>query len=139
MFKQRKKETLVALEACMEKRSYKAGEKIFTRGDAGHELFFIRRGSVRIMLPLSENQEHHLATFGRGNVFGEMSFIDRDQRSANAFACSGTDLYVLPRERFDALAEVHPKLAINLFEALARGLAVRMRYTNGELRLLEET
>ena len=65
--------------------------------------------------------------------------MDRAGRSANAFALTDTDLFVLSRERFDAFAEDHRKLAADLFEGLARALAVRLRYTNAELRVLEET
>jgi sulfate permease, SulP family len=137
LFQGRKEETLAALEACMEKRSFKAGETIFTRGDAGGDLFLIRRGAVRIMLPLSDRQGHHLATFGRGDFFGEMAFLDRAPRSANAVASSDTELFLLSRRRFDAFAEEHKMLAMNLFEGLARMLAIRLRYTNAELRLLQ--
>jgi sulfate permease, SulP family len=137
LFKGRKEETLAALEACMDKRSYKAGEPIFKRGDTGDELILIRRGSVRITLPLDETQSHHLATFGRGDFIGEMSFLDHAPRSADAIAFTDTDLYILSRERFDAMASGHKKLAINLFDTLARMLAIRLRYTNAELRLLQ--
>jgi sulfate permease, SulP family len=137
LFKGRKQETLAALEACMDKRAFKAGESIFRRGDEGDELLLIRRGSVRIMLPLDDKQSHHLATFGRGDFIGEMAFLDRAPRSAHAVAFTDTDLYALSRQRFDALADEHKRLAINLFDALARMLAIRLRYTNSELRLLQ--
>lgn len=137
LFRSRKAETLAALEACMDKRSYKAGEKIFARGDEGDELLLIRRGSVRVMLPLSEKQSHHLATFGRGDFIGEMSFLDGAARSADAIAFVDTDLYALSRKRFDAVASEHKRLAINLFEGIARMLALRLRFTNSELRLLQ--
>lgn len=139
LFKGRKEQTLAELEACMEKRSHKAGERICARGDAGHEIFLIRRGAVRIVLPLKDKQGHHLATFGRGDFFGEMSFLDRDLRSADAIAFTDADLFVLTRERFDAFAEDHKKLAIQMIEGLARKLAIRLRYANAELRYLEES
>ena len=139
LFKGRKEETLTALEACMEKCSYKAGERICARGDAGHEIFLIRRGAVRIVLPLKDKQGHHLATFGRGDFFGEMSFLDRDLRSADAYAFTDTELFLLTRERFDAFAEDHKKAAIQMLEGLARKLAIRLRYANAELRYLEES
>ncbi len=139
LFKGRKQETLAALEACMEKRAFKAGETIFRLGDEGDELLLIRRGSVRILLPLDDRQSHHLATFGRGDFIGEMAFLDRAPRSADAIAFTDVDLYALSRERFDALATEHKRLAINLFDALARMLAIRLRYTNSELRLLQLT
>ena len=139
IFTGRKEETLAALETCLETRSYKAGEKIFARKDAGDELFLIRRGAVRIVLPVHFGKEsHHLATFGRGDFFGEMSFLDREPRSADAIAFTDTDLFVLSRERFDALALDHKKLAIQLLDGLARALAHRLRHTNRELRALQE-
>jgi len=137
LFRNRKPATLAELEDCMDKRSYRAGEKIFGRGDEGDELLLIRRGSVRVMLPLSEKQSHHLATFGRGDFIGEMSFLDGAARSADAIAFTDTDLYVLSRKRFDEVASGHKRLAINLFEGIARMLALRLRFTNSELRLLQ--
>ncbi len=139
LFAGRKEDTLAALDACMEKRSYKAGEKICSRGEVGHEIYFIRRGTVRIMLPISDKQGHHLATFGRGDFFGEVSFLDRDPRSADAVAFTDADLFMLPRARFDVLSEQHKMLALQVIEGLARKLAVRLRYANAELRALEES
>ena len=137
LFKGRKAETLAALEQCMEKRSCKAGDKIFKHGDTGDELFLIRKGAVRIMLPISEKQNHHLGTFGRDSFFGEMAFLDGRARSADAVAFSDTELYVLSRKIFDSLAEEHKKLALGLMEGLASVLASRLRYTDAELRVLE--
>jgi SulP family sulfate permease len=137
LIKGRKAETLAALEQRMEKRSCKAGEKIFRRGDAGDELFLIRKGAVRIMLPISEKLSHHLGTFGRGSFFGEMSFLDGGVRSADAVAFSDTELYVISRKNFDLLAEQHKKLAVAFMAGLASVLSSRLRYTNAELRVLE--
>ena len=136
VFLGRKETTLAALESCMDKRSYKAGEKIFARGDAGDEMFLIRRGAVRIVLPISDTQGHHLATFGRSDFFGEMAFLDPAPRSADALAFTDTDLFVLSRKRFDTLAEEHKKLAIGLVLGVARVLAIRLRYANAELRAM---
>ena len=137
LFKGRKTETLAALEQSMEKRSYKAGAKIFKRGDSGDEIFLIRKGAVRILLPLSEKQSHHLGTFDRGSFFGEMAFLDGEVRSADAVAFSNTELYVLSRKIFDTVAEDDKILALGLMTGLARVIANRLRFTNAELRVLE--
>ena len=137
LFKERKAETLRALEACMEKRAYKNGEKIFGRGDTDNVLYLIRRGAVRIMLQLDETQWRHVGTFGRGNFFGEMAFLDGQARSANAIALTDTELFALSRKQFDGLAEEHKRMAINLLEGLARVLAIRLRYANAELHVLQ--
>ena len=136
LFAGRKEATLAALEACMTERALKAGERIFSVGDTGDELYLIRRGAVRIVLPLSAQESHHLATFGRGDFFGEMSFLDHDARSADAVAFTDVDLYVLSRQRFEEVAAEHKKLAMQLMAGLARVLSIRLRYTTAELRAL---
>jgi SulP family sulfate permease len=107
-------------------------------GETGDEVFLIRRGAVRITLPLSVTEAHHLATFGRGNFFGEMSFLDHHVRSADATAFTDTDLFVLSQRRFEAVAAVHKRLAMQLFAGLARSLAIRLRYADAELRALRQ-
>ena len=128
---------MLALEACMEKRLVRAGERIFTSGETGAELFLIRRGAVRIMLPLNDRQSIHLSTFGRGNFFGEMAFLDGAARSADAIAHSDVELFVLSRKNFDVLANEHKMVALNLLKGIASALAARLRYANAEMRALE--
>jgi SulP family sulfate permease len=136
LFKGRKEETLAALELRLDKRSIKAGERIFARADAGDELFLIRKGSVRIMLTLAGDKAHHVSSFGRGDFFGEMAFLDGDARSADAIAFTDVDLFVLSRKTFDAFADEHKKASLKLMEGLASTLASRLRYANTELRAL---
>jgi SulP family sulfate permease len=138
LFAGRKAETLAALEACTEQRHYTTGQRIFASGEHGDELFLVRRGTVRIQLPISDAKHHHLATFGRGDFFGEMAFLDRQPRSADAVAERETDIFVLKRSRFDELASVHRHVAMNLVEGLAHALAFRLRRTNTEVRALQE-
>nr|MBI3611614.1 SLC26A/SulP transporter family protein [Nitrospirota bacterium] len=131
-------DTLTALGACAMERTVAAGRTIFNQGDEGDELFLVRKGSVRIILPLEGGKSHHLATFGRGDFFGDMAFLDRGRRSAAAVATTATDLYVLSRRRFDAVATDHPMVGRKTFARLARALAIRLRQTDAELRALEE-
>lgn len=137
LFGDRKPETLFALEAHMEQRAFKAGETIFAQDEPGDELFLIRRGEVRILLPVDESHSHHISTFGRGSFFGEMSFLDGNPRSATAIAHCDTNLYMISRKAFDQFSEEHKKLALNLLEGLARVLAGRLRYANAEIHALE--
>jgi SulP family sulfate permease len=138
LFRGLKTETLVELEACMQKQSFNTGEMVFNRGDDGDNLFLIRRGSVRIMLRMSRRSEHHVATFSRGDFFGEVSFLDGGKRSADAMAFTDTEVFVLSRQRFDALSEAHKRTAIKLLEGIATSLALRLRNSNAELLALKE-
>ncbi len=127
-----------ALGRLLARRALAAGERVFEHGDAGDEIFIIRRGEVRIELPISGREGHHLATFGRGDFFGDIAFLDRGTRSADAVARTEAEIYVLSRRVFDRFARREPQLAGLIFAGLARILAVRLRRTDAELRALEE-
>jgi len=138
LFKGRKQDALSALEACMEQSSCKAGEKIYSAGDPGDRLFLIRRGTVRMMLQSEGSDGHHLATYGRGDFFGGLSFLDGQPRGNEAIAQTDTELFVLRREEFDKLGDRHKRLTQNLFEAIAGVLARRLRYGDMELAALRD-
>lgn len=135
----RKEETLHAFAACVEERYCAAGQAIFRQGETGDELFFVRRGSVRVLLRNDATREFHIATFGRGDFFGDLAFLDRGQRSADAFAERVTDLFVIPRHAFDEVAKLHPRLAQHFFASMAHAIALRLRYADAELQALRET
>ena len=131
-------EMLAALSACMSELRVPQGAKVFKKGDAGDELFLVRRGSVRIMLPLERGKHHHIATVGRGDFFGELSFLDRGVRSADVEAKMPTELYALSRARFDAQAQLQAEVGVQVFAHLALAIAHRLRQTDHELQALEE-
>jgi CRP-like cAMP-binding protein len=53
-------------------------------------------------------------------------------------ASAPTDLYVLSRTEFDRACEEHPVLGQHVFARLARTLAIRLRSTDREVRVLQE-
>ncbi len=130
--------TLEALRKCTIERSYKAGEKIFGQGDEGDAILMIRRGIVRILLPLTGGKVHHLATFNQGDYFGEMAFLDKGQRSADAIARTDCELYILSRKEFNIHARTNPVLGTRIFARLALAVSLRLRQTDIELRGNEE-
>jgi SulP family sulfate permease len=131
-------QTLALLSASATERTLAQGERIFSQGDTGDEIFLVRRGSVQILLPLDGGKRHHLATFGRGDFFGELSFLDRGKRSADAETKGPAELYVLSRSRFNQQCDGNSRLAAQFFERLAATISERLRQTDTELRVLAE-
>jgi len=129
---------LEIVEHCALKRSLAAGEMVFRSGELVDELYLIRCGSVRIILPLSDGSHHNLASFGRGSFFGEIAFLDGGVRSADALATTATQLFVISRARFDEMARSHPEVGTEILAELARALALRMRHSDAEIRALYE-
>lgn len=130
--------TLAALRPCLQERTVPAGEKIFTLGDSGDELFLIRRGIVQVFLPLNNGKHHHLATFHQGDYFGEMAFLDHRQRSAEAIAKTDCEIYSLSRQEFNGQVYNNPVLGTRIFARIARAVSLRLRQTDIELCSLEE-
>jgi len=138
MFRQRKDETLADLEARMEKTTYPAGATIYSRGQADNAIYLIRRGMVKMFAPLGAGRLRHIATFGRGDFFGELTFLDGRTRGNDAITASETELFVLTAEQFDLLSIEHKRLAITLLTAIARSLAQRLRHADHEIVMLQE-
>jgi len=131
-------ELVQLFEANVEPREFLAGEKIFHKGDQGRELYLIRSGEVKIVLPLAHEQVFHLATFDRGGFFGDMAFLDNETRSADALALGTVSLFVLRREAFDKVAEQDPRAASVFFEALSSVISRRLRLSHRTLAALQQ-
>jgi SulP family sulfate permease len=129
---------LAALERHLERLSVGPGQPVFRAGEPGGALFLVALGRVRLAVPTGAGRELMIGVFGRGDVFGELAFIDARPRSANAVACADTELYVLGREAFEAAVAEEPSLRAALAERLNRVLSYRLRVTTRELKAATE-
>jgi SulP family sulfate permease len=138
LFKNRKDDTLADLDARLERRTYPAGAAIYTRGEPGDAIYLIRRGMVKVFAPLGAGRTRHIATFGRGDFFGGLAFLDGRPRGNDAIAATETEFFVLSQEQFNLLADEHKRLAVTLLTAIARSLALRLRHADTEIAMLHE-
>lgn len=137
LFADYRDDTLSDLEARMQVRTCVAGEVIYSRGDPGDELYWVRRGTVCLMSRTGSQEPKQVAGFERGDFFGGLAFLDRQTRPNDAVAMCDTEIYVLARRDFNEIALVHKKLAFNLSSAIARTLAKRLRRTEQKLAVLQ--
>jgi len=74
---------------------YKKGELIIKQGDYGISIYKIIHGKVRIFSE-SGDTEVSLATLGRGEIFGEMTFLNRgtEARTASVRAVQDSELEI---------------------------------------------
>ena len=132
--------TLADMRVVFKELQVEAGKPVFLRKGHGEELFLIRRGKVRIVLPLKDtHRPHHLAVFGPGDFFGEVAFLNRTARTADAIALSDTDLYVISRAAFDEISERNHLVGTAFYQRLATVEALRLRDTDRELRRLQDS
>jgi SulP family sulfate permease len=129
-------DALAALERSVEIRAIKAGKRVFKAGTEGAELFLIRRGLVKVTLPIHKKESYHLATSGPGNVLGGIGFLHGAGHTADALALTDTEVYALSRERFLALADEHRDLAFGIIVSVANNLGERLRASASEIQAL---
>ena len=132
-------EAVSTLLECVESKSYSPNERIFKGGDASDEIYFVRKGNVKIVLSLNDGKQFHLLTIGMGGVFGEMAFIDKITRSADAISVDETVLFALSRDKFNQVTARHPQVSGLVFERLALLIANRLRQSNRELKVFQES
>ncbi len=131
-------EELHALNQIAVERHFKKGDRIFTMGEPGQELMLISKGLVRISLLTKDRQEIHLSTMGKGQFFGEISFIDRQNHSAQAIAEVDARLICISRDAFDAVSQSDQVISAKVISCICLSLAARLRHTNSDLRHLME-
>ena len=132
LFREFSEEELSNIKECVSEVSLKRENRLFSTGDSGDEMFLVRRGGVRILLPVAGNYRH-LATVSQGSFFGELAFIDNETRSTDVDAKWDTDLYVLSRRRFNERSRANATIGVLVFARLAKAIALRLRDTNARI------
>lgn len=110
-----------ALAALLTPTHAQAGEILCQEGDPGDFFYAIVSGEAEIRKGRSI-----LTTLGAGEIFGEMSLLTGEPRSATVVARTSMELYKLDRENFAKILTRSPHLAW----ALSRTLARRLRLSN---------
>jgi CRP/FNR family transcriptional regulator len=110
-------------------RRFQSGETVFREGDHSDTCYIVRSGHARALREHSDGRSIALATFGPGDIFGELAMFDSDQRSATVEAVDATDAVAILATDMHRLLRQHPDIAIKLIQALGR----RLRETNERL------
>ena len=134
LFKGLDSKVVAALDQVASRQHVAAGKTVFSAGAQGHDLMLIARGEIKIDLPIPDQKPIHLATLGRGQFFGEMSFLDAHEHSADVTALTDVDLISLNRNDFVRIIKNEPEIGSKVLRALAMAIADRLRHANSEMR-----
>ncbi len=120
---------LAQLSGVVLPRSFCVGEAVFREGDDSDTCYVVHRGIVRATREHSDGRTLTLATFGPGEIFGEMAVFDQRPRSATIDAVTGTDLVAILGADMRRLLHDHIEITFKLAEALVQ----RLRTTDDRL------
>jgi CRP/FNR family cyclic AMP-dependent transcriptional regulator len=119
-----------ALAQMMDCRNFAAGATIFEFGDPGGEIFVLLSGRVEVFVESTDGEKIILAENERGDVIGELSFLDGGPRTATALAREETQALSMHRERLLKFIDNYPHAAMDLLTVVGR----RLRATDDLLR-----
>jgi len=113
-------------------RAYKEGQYVFKEGDRSTSMFLVRKGTVGVRKVKGST----FVEIGRvypNQVIGELSFFDRQARSAAAVALSDVELVEID---FAALDEMWGKVP-DYLKSIISSMADRLRKANETIRRLK--
>ncbi len=110
-------------------RRFEPGEVVFREGDASDTCYVVRSGRARAVREHSDGRVITLATFGSGDIFGELALFEDERRSATVEAVEPTTAVAVLGPDMRRLMAEHPEISTRLVIALGR----RLRETNERL------
>ncbi|MBO0358036.1 cyclic nucleotide-binding domain-containing protein [Hymenobacter sp. BT186] len=96
---------------------FQPNQEIFAKGALEASLFVIGEGEVAIF-----NDSRQLASFNKGDFFGELALLDAEPRSATAIACTPTVAFRLDQEDFYNVLAARPEVLHTIMKALCQRL-----------------
>jgi CRP-like cAMP-binding protein len=122
-------EDLLAVAEVIVPRTFGAGEVVFRENDTGNTCYVVRAGHFRAIREHNDGRSITLASFGPGDIFGELAMFDDEPRSATVEALEDTEAAAILGADMRRLLRAHPDIAVKLLRALSR----RLRETNERL------
>jgi CRP/FNR family transcriptional regulator len=110
-------------------RRFGAAEVVFREGDESNTCYVIRSGHARAVREHQDGRQIALATFGPGDIFGELALFDDERRSASIQTIDAVEALAILGPDMRRLMLRRPQLAVSVAANLAR----RLRATNERL------
>ena len=110
-------------------REFEPGEVVFREGDASDTCYVVRDGRARALRTHRDGRTLTLATFGPGDIFGELALFEDERRSATVEAIERTGTVAVLGPDMRRLMSEHAEISSRLVIALGR----RLRETNERL------
>jgi CRP/FNR family transcriptional regulator len=110
-------------------RHFAAGQAVFHEGDDSDTCYIVEHGHARALREHADGRQITLATFGPGDIFGELAMFGDERRSATVEAIDELDVVGILGGDMRRLMREHPDIAVKLSISLGR----RLRAANERL------
>jgi len=110
-------------------RGFEPGEVVFREGDESDTCYVVRSGHARAVRAHQDGRTITLASFGPGDIFGELAMFDNERRSATIEVTDRLEAVAVLGADMRRLLHEHADLAVKLVISLGR----RLRAANERL------
>ncbi|MGF1501932.1 MAG: Crp/Fnr family transcriptional regulator [Paracoccaceae bacterium] len=101
--------------------AFRAGERLFEKGDDGDAAYVVLRGEVDVLVPVPAG-ETSVAVLGPGQIVGEMAVLTDGIRSTAIAAKSDVEVMRFDRSVILSLLREFPDFSLEMIRVLARRL-----------------
>jgi len=118
------------ISSIIEKVNVRQGETLFREEDETRGLWLIHSGRIQISKMAADGWRQTLVVLGPGHFFGELAIIEKRKHVSKAEALEDTELFLLPREKFESLVAEDCALALDFFKSMVVALSRNLRRMN---------
>src|SRR6185369_8503286 len=97
---------------------YGYGERVIRQGEPGDALYAIAAGAARIAVRGPDGSERELAVLRAGDVFGEMSLLTGEPRTASVYAHGELRVVEVRKAALAPILTANPALAAKMAEVV---------------------
>jgi CRP-like cAMP-binding protein len=113
--------------------SYVKGAQLVRHGEPARGAYVVKSGAAEAAVMLPGGETLCVAAFSAGDVFGEMSLIERGTCTATVKATQGLDGWFIERDDFRSLVAQRVAAALRVQHALICALSDKLRALNAKV------
>lgn len=131
LFRELPDRELGKLGAIAHEHTLSPGVELFREGQEITDFFVIVIGTVKVLKKAKTGGNEEIATLGTGSYFGEVELVRPDRHAAATIETTEpTTVLALPYADLEKLCDEDRELAVQLYRAIAKGLARRLAQTD---------
>jgi CRP/FNR family cyclic AMP-dependent transcriptional regulator len=135
LFRHFSDDNLISLAQLVSTENFEHAQILFREEDEGRDICIIRRGTVHITRRTPVGTQI-LTTLGFGSLFGEVSYLDGQDRSATAFGVGSGTVFRIRAADLEAAAAEDRELAVALLWSFWQTLSAKVRAANAQMNEL---
>ncbi len=123
----------------VKKRRFAAGETVFSQGEDSDCAYLLVYGQMETLLAIPGSSRQRLVSLlVNGSLFGEMSLLDGEPRSASVKAKEQSLCLSIDVNGIQIVQQQYPEIALLLLKNMSRQFALRLRHANNMIAQLEQ-